>query len=326
MLFRPLLSLEKKFIFDYAHAFGVPYFKDTTPHWSTRGKLRNKLLPLLEEIYGEGTMNNLSDLAVESDQCRELMRASLFGPFLDQVQHSPMGIAFETDAWKDQGLFFWKFVLREALHSAGIGMFSDKAVATFLERVQATKRRQGWLQCRKECGVYLQQGGRVFVLYAASFPWRKSDHYDCDNLQLAVGAENSLHIGPWRMDASVVPSEAKDLLTQRAVASMDDLMKGRITYYLQARTWMSDEETNGGFIVRPLVFQTFTKPTRPEAWKNTEVKIQENLPLAGVDAETAAAFKDPMEYGACHVNVDTGETEANPVALVKVTLTLDDVN
>lgn len=26
-LFRPLLSLEKSFVFDYAHAFGVPYFK-----------------------------------------------------------------------------------------------------------------------------------------------------------------------------------------------------------------------------------------------------------------------------------------------------------
>ena len=26
-LFRPLLSLEKSFVFDYAHTFGVPYFK-----------------------------------------------------------------------------------------------------------------------------------------------------------------------------------------------------------------------------------------------------------------------------------------------------------
>jgi tRNA(Ile)-lysidine synthase TilS/MesJ len=59
-LYRPLLPLEKTIVFDYAHTFGVPYFKDTTPHWSTRGKLRNKLLPLLQEIYGEGSMNNLS--------------------------------------------------------------------------------------------------------------------------------------------------------------------------------------------------------------------------------------------------------------------------
>ena len=55
-IYRPLLTLEKSSIFDYAHKYGVPYFKDTTPHWSTRGKLRNKLLPyvylfLLDQIY-----------------------------------------------------------------------------------------------------------------------------------------------------------------------------------------------------------------------------------------------------------------------------------
>ena len=38
-------------IFAFAHGHGVPYFKDTTPDWSTRGKLRTKLLPLLEDMY-----------------------------------------------------------------------------------------------------------------------------------------------------------------------------------------------------------------------------------------------------------------------------------
>jgi len=30
-IWRPLLILEKSFIYDYAHKYGVPYFKDTTP-------------------------------------------------------------------------------------------------------------------------------------------------------------------------------------------------------------------------------------------------------------------------------------------------------
>ena len=47
----------------YAHTYGVPYFKDSTPQWSTRGKLRGKLLPLLEEVYGDGFANHLSGLA-----------------------------------------------------------------------------------------------------------------------------------------------------------------------------------------------------------------------------------------------------------------------
>lgn len=180
VIYRPLLPLEKKFIYDYAHSFGVPYFKDTTPHWSTRGKLRNKLLPLLEEIYGEGSMNNLSTLATESDEARELLHKVVLAPFLDQVERKPMGITFATKPWKDQGLFFWKFVLRETLHSAGLGMFSEKSVIAFLERIQADRVKSGWLQCRRDFAVYLQEeDGRVFVFFPESFPFRKSEQYDC---------------------------------------------------------------------------------------------------------------------------------------------------
>ena len=180
VIYRPLLPLEKRHIYEYAHTFGVPYFKDTTPHWSTRGKLRNKLLPLLAEIYGEGSMDNLSTLATESDEARELLNKAVLAPFLDQVERKPMGITFATKPWKEQGLFFWKFVLRKALHSAGLGMFSEKSVIAFLERVQADKVKAGWLQCRRDYAVYLQEEeGRVFVFFPESFPFRKSEQYDC---------------------------------------------------------------------------------------------------------------------------------------------------
>jgi tRNA(Ile)-lysidine synthetase-like protein len=175
VVYRPLLPLEKSFVLDYAHKFGVPYFKDTTPHWSTRGKLRNKLLPLLEDIYGDGSMNNLSNLAVESDECRALLQQSIIGPFMDAIVRKPMGIILDTAPWKDQPDFFWKFVLREALHSASLGMFSDKSVLEFLKRVKADTVKSAWLQCRKDYGVYLQDDGKAFVLYPSSFPWNKKD-------------------------------------------------------------------------------------------------------------------------------------------------------
>jgi len=54
MILRPLFGLTKTPVLDFAHKFGVPYFKDTTPLWSTRGKLRTQLVPLLKDIYGDG--------------------------------------------------------------------------------------------------------------------------------------------------------------------------------------------------------------------------------------------------------------------------------
>jgi tRNA(Ile)-lysidine synthetase-like protein len=180
IIYRPLLPLEKSFVLDYAHKFGIPYFKDTTPHWSTRGKLRNQLLPLLEDIYGDGSMNNLSNLAVESDECRSLLQKSMIGPFLESIVRKPLGIIMETDPWKNQPVFFWKVVLREALHSASLGMFSDKSVLAFLERIKAKKLKSAWLQCRKDYGVYLKEDGKVLVFFPTSFPWNKNNVFGVD--------------------------------------------------------------------------------------------------------------------------------------------------
>lgn len=101
-------------------------------------------------------------------------------PFLKSVTHKAMGIMFDTTQWKDQGFFFWKFVLREALHSAKLGMFTDKSVLSFLDRVKANVIKEGWLQCRKDYGVYLQKDGKVFALHPSSFPWSKKAMFHVD--------------------------------------------------------------------------------------------------------------------------------------------------
>ncbi len=60
----------------------MPYFKDSTPSWSTRGKLRNQLVPLLIDMYGEGCLRNISALADQSDQMRDLVNSNIYEPFM----------------------------------------------------------------------------------------------------------------------------------------------------------------------------------------------------------------------------------------------------
>ena len=323
-LFRPLLPLEKHFVFDYAHKFGVPYFKDTTPHWSTRGKLRNKLLPLLEEIYGEGSMNNLSNLAVESDECKALLHEVALRPFLNQVEHKPMGITFATHSWKHYSPFFWKFVLREALHSAGISMFTDKSVLSFLERVKAEKLREGWLQCRKDCACYLREDGRVYVLFPDCFPWQKSSMYKTDGLHVGYGSDNAVEVGPWKVTAQQLPTCAGEIedekkLEIKAIPSMDHLMCGVVEYYLEAPTWQS---VDGSFAPSPLIFTDFTKRNRPQAWKNTDIKLQEHLPLLGNDSKALDALQNLNWSDAAHIKMN-GDIEQNPKVVVQITLQLN---
>lgn len=299
-LLRPLLPLEKSVVFDYAHQYGVSYFKDTTPHWSTRGKLRNRLVPLLEEVYGEGSMNNLSSLAVESDECRALFHQVALQPFLDRTMYKPMGLQFATAPWKERGLFFWKFVLREVLHSAGLGMFSDKSVVAFLERVQAKHVKEGWLQCRKDYGIHLQKDGTVSVFYPRCFPFREADQYVAGE-RLEYGKTES--VGPWSVTAQVLPQELEPdesgtLVEIKAYRSISELMDGTIDYYLPA-PYIDGQ-------VRPLLFTNFTRRSRPTAWRNLDLKLQEILPLVGNDDIALGELSD-LE---------------SPRAIVRVTLTL----
>jgi hypothetical protein len=185
-------------------------------------------------------------------------------------------------------------------------MFSDKSVQTFLERIQAEPVREGWLQCRKDNGVFLQSDGRVHVLYAASFPWRKGAGYEYPSETVEYGRE--IQVGPWLVTADVQKDlfvhsqEAVSLLSQKAVLSIDCLMDGHITYYLlapKAATASGSSKlrtlvftANDSSKPRSLVFTVFTKANRPASWKNTDAKLQEKIPLLGNDEEATRALQE----------------------------------
>jgi len=279
-IYRPLLTLDKDDVYDYSHKYGVPYFKDTTPHWSTRGKLRNKLIPLLEEVYGDGCLSNLSKLAVESDEARVLFNEAAICPFMDTVKRYPMGVMFSTAPFKSQGSYFWKIVLRDLLHSVGLGIFSDKSITSFLERVLAKNIRQGWLQCRKDYAVYLMKDGRVMVLHPERFPFRKNEYYKLERKDIQFGEE--IVIGPWSVTSEIVLSiESDQLIRKKAVENIEDLMLGEIEYYVKVLTMNNGE-------LQPLIFiDKFTKESRPPSWKNADLKVELTLPIIGNDEPTA---------------------------------------
>ena len=300
VIYRPLLQLEKDEVFSYAHMFGVPYFKDTTPHWSTRGKLRNKLLPLLEEIYGEGSMNNLTHLAQESDEARELVNEAILEPILNSVVRYRMGLSFETAAWKKRGLYFWKLAVRDILHGAGRGMFSDKAIISFLERVQAEKVKEGWLQCRADYATFLRKDGTVFVFHPASLPFREKDRYNLSGLVLRCGEH--VTVGPWTISASLVEKTGDDwraIETRKAIESLESFMTGSITYCIRVPFY--DSTGTGELRICPLEFpQNFTKRNRPAAWKSSDLKLESTLPLPCVNMSFLGAEAEDltdMGYG-----------------------------
>ena len=178
VLWRPLLSIPKDDIYHYAHMYGIPYFKDTTPNWSTRGKIRNKLLPLVKDIYGDGCIKNLSNLACESDNLHDLFTSSFIQPFQDNhVSYHPLGIKlYNLETYKSQPLFFWKILLRNILHQVGFGMMNDDMLQhTFLKALNRKSNKRSsdecWLQCRKDYGIYMNGDHDFYFFFRDCFPW-----------------------------------------------------------------------------------------------------------------------------------------------------------
>ena len=54
-ILRPLLSISKKEIINFALKYHVPFVYDSTPGWSERGQLRDKLIPQIEQFNSKIT-------------------------------------------------------------------------------------------------------------------------------------------------------------------------------------------------------------------------------------------------------------------------------
>ena len=141
---RPLLGLVKKEIFDFAHKYGVPYFKNTTPSWSVRGQIREEVFPKLESMFGnfQKNLNSLGDNIQDLSDC---VLDNIINPFIEsnikkikEQRKNSMKIDNKIiiiKPIKKQNKFFWKTVLIKILNKEGIGMISNKSFELFFTAV-----------------------------------------------------------------------------------------------------------------------------------------------------------------------------------------------
>lgn len=61
-LYRPFLTIRKKDIYQFAETFDIPHLPDSTPKWSRRGMLRDKVMPALD-VFDENILSGLSALS-----------------------------------------------------------------------------------------------------------------------------------------------------------------------------------------------------------------------------------------------------------------------
>lgn len=229
-VWRPLLSFHKTAIYDFAHRYGVPYFRDTTPSWSTRGKLRNMLVPLLVDMYGEGCLRNISSLAAESDETREMVHLNLYAPFLATVQKHKCGLVVNVNNYKTQPLCFWKLMLKELMHSMSMSLIRERAVANFLERLEMDSCYGSWIELRKGYASYLDVNGDL-MLFRDGVLVYTDDRVKASVTEESVSYPLEIEIvsGKWCIVSTIVSSSTHE----KVLIHPHELLQGSFEYNLQ---------------------------------------------------------------------------------------------
>ena len=293
-IWRPMLPHSKDPVLDFAHKFGVPYFLDTTPSWSTRGKLRNQLLPLLADMFGDGFTRNLSLLGEDSAQLGRMVEDSVLGPFSSRMKLSDAGSYADFTGDEHAPMLFWKEALKRMCHGLGSGMMKERSVRELIDRFTLAKRRaakDGWITLKKTNKTFVT--GKTLGMFANEFfphyPWtEKSTWVEPVGVAVTLDAEDPVTIGPWRVSARVVSNGAaleneNSSAAETTAAPLDvwAILRNEITYTLPLIETHAD---TGAYYVDP--------KARIPAMRGVDAQVARALPLvvpAGLGGTTGAS-------------------------------------
>ena len=159
---RPFVNITKEKIFDFAHKNKIPYFKDTTPDWSNRGKLRRKVFPVLKEIYN--LENNLDKIGIESLELNNLIITKIINKYMENSIHINDGeiIISNLQEYYDMPLTFWSYIFVRIFHNLNQNMISNKSLKNLVYKIN--NKFEGKVNLRKDVICNLNSSKLILIL------------------------------------------------------------------------------------------------------------------------------------------------------------------
>ncbi|GMH54111.1 hypothetical protein TrRE_jg1778 [Triparma retinervis] len=214
--------------------------------------MRGQVIPVLEEVFGEGVQKVLRGLAGQSDQCRDMVDEEVVSRVLEGAAFMPGGTHVNLDEFRDRKAFFYRTVLQAVLHRTGLPMISAKAIETLMKHLGLEDIGDRWLQLKPDYGTLLRSDGTLFVFKSRVFKWGKVGKTwrgEQRDFRLGVGGEGKL--GEWTLRTEVIKNcvggeectaeEAIDKVKSKPYESLEELMGGRFCYYILVKTKRKDK-------------------------------------------------------------------------------------
>jgi tRNA(Ile)-lysidine synthetase-like protein len=147
---RPILQITKSQIYNYAHQFNIPYLFDSTPKWSQRGIIRDKVRPSLLEWNSSSIegLDRLANIMIESTECVDMLVEIWIGRLIDfnqldksdkiickKINNEPTKtIKLKINELKSNSFFWSRF-----LEKIGFIHINVKVLNQFIERIKTVK-------------------------------------------------------------------------------------------------------------------------------------------------------------------------------------------
>ena len=97
-IMRPLLKADKSDIYEVSKAIGIPYFKNTTPSWSNRGKFREHFHTATVAQFGESIDSKIIEFAEAIQTQASLLNMLLYDPIYKSFANNRVNITTAVKA------------------------------------------------------------------------------------------------------------------------------------------------------------------------------------------------------------------------------------
>jgi len=156
---RPLLEFRKDVIYDFSHRYQVPYFLDSTPDWSCRGKMRNNIFPKCEDCYGENYKNSLLELGNKGEELGHIIQTYIINKLFDKID---LTTSFKIEL---EDVLREKYILRILLHKIciilNIGTIKQKNIDILLNHIKENKSNK--ICILKDYNTYIRDNYLYFT-------------------------------------------------------------------------------------------------------------------------------------------------------------------
>jgi tRNA(Ile)-lysidine synthetase-like protein len=162
-IYRPLLNIPKSDIYEFAREYRIPFLLDSTPKWSDRGRMRDELIPFLNQ-FDPALIPGLINLTNNLTELTSMERVMVNNFIKNVVFENSKSTVPCTPNERELGHSFWKQVLKHITSKLNISMCSNKSINSLVKYFKNTKTTNRRINFSKQLemtdlGKYL-----VFVL------------------------------------------------------------------------------------------------------------------------------------------------------------------